>query len=68
MTELLIQYKDGEGNVTDRRISEIEPDEPGYVFAFCHERGEGRTFKIARIESACDDSDDRVMTVMTGSR
>jgi hypothetical protein len=54
MTELLIRYKDGEGNVTDRRISEIEPDEPGYVFAFCHERGEGRTFKIARIESAID--------------
>ncbi len=54
MTELLIRYKDGEGNITDRRISEIEPGEPGYISAFCHERGEGRTFKISRIVSAVD--------------
>lgn len=52
--ELLIRYKDGEGNITDRRIPEIEPQEPGYILALCHERGEGRTFKVSRIVSAID--------------
>jgi len=54
MAELLIRYKDGEGNVSERRISRIEPQEPGYVLAFCHERQEDRTFKITRIISAVD--------------
>ncbi len=54
MTELLIHYKDGEGKITDRRISEIEPQEPGYIVAFCHERREVRTFKVSRIVSAVD--------------
>lgn len=54
MAELLILYKDGEGNVSERRISKIELQEPGYVLAFCHERQESRTFKIARIISAVD--------------
>ena len=54
MPELLIRYKDAVGNVTDRRVSEFEPDEPGYFFAFCQERGEGRTFKVSRVISAID--------------
>ncbi|HCZ16972.1 MAG TPA: hypothetical protein DHV85_20865 [Candidatus Accumulibacter sp.] len=54
MAELLIRYKDGGGNITDRRISEIEPHEPGYILALCHKRGEDRTFKVSRIVSAID--------------
>lgn len=54
MAELLIRYTDGEGNTSERRISDIEPEEPGYIGAFCHERQEGRTFKISRIVSAVD--------------
>lgn len=54
MTELLIRYKDAEGSVSERRISRIEPHEPGYIVAFCHERQEDRTFKISRIASAVD--------------
>lgn len=54
MPELLIRYKDSAGNVTDRWVSEIEPDQPGYFFAFCHERGEGRTFKVSRVVSVID--------------
>jgi hypothetical protein len=54
MAELLIRYEDGEGNVCERRISKIEPQEPGYVVAFCHKRQEDRTFKISRIISAVD--------------
>lgn len=50
--ELLIKYKDAEGKITDRRISEIEPYEPGYILAFCHERRENRTFKVSRIVAA----------------
>lgn len=54
MKELLIRYKDGEGNITERRISRIEPQDPIYVLAFCHERQEDRTFKVSRIVSAVD--------------
>lgn len=54
MPDLLIRYKDSAGNVTDRRVSDFELDEPGYFFAFCHERGEGRTFKVSRVVSAID--------------
>jgi hypothetical protein len=54
MAELLIKYTDGEGKTSERRISDIEPEEPGYIGAFCHERKEGRTFKISRIVSAID--------------
>ena len=54
MTELLIRYKDAEGIVSERRISRIEPHEPGYIVAFCHERQEDRTFKISRIATAVD--------------
>lgn len=54
MAELLIRYADFEGNVSERRISAIEPEEPGYIGAFCHERREGRTFKVSRIVSAID--------------
>lgn len=52
--ELLIRYRDGAGVVTERRISEIEAGESGYINALCHERQEGRTFKVSRIVSAVD--------------
>lgn len=54
MTELLIRYTDSEGNTSERRISDIEPAGPDRVSAFCHERQEGRTFKISRVVSAID--------------
>jgi hypothetical protein len=54
MAELLIRYADFEGKTSERRISDIEPEDPGYIGAFCHERQEGRTFKISRIVSAID--------------
>lgn len=66
MAELLIRYKDGEGNITDRRISEIEPAEPGYVFALCHERSEGRTFKISRVVSAIDTATGEIVEDLYG--
>jgi hypothetical protein len=54
MAELLIRYADSAGNTSERRISDIEPEDPGYIGAFCHERQEGRTFKVSRIVSAID--------------
>lgn len=54
MAELLIRYVDAEGNATERRVSDIEPDGRDHISAFCHERQEGRTFKISRIASAID--------------
>lgn len=54
MADLLIKYTDSAGNTSERRISDIEPEEPGYIGAFCHERQEGRTFKVSRIVSAID--------------
>ena len=49
MTELIIRYKDGEGNVTERRISDFVPVGPETVFAFCHLRQEKRSFRIPSI-------------------
>ena len=50
--DLIIKYRDGEGNVTDRRISEIVPEAPSAISAYCHLRQERRTFAIKRILSA----------------
>lgn len=52
MTELQIRYTDSEGKISERRISDIKLHDPGYISAYCHERREGRTFKISRIVSA----------------
>lgn len=59
--ELIIKYEDGEGNVTERRISEIVPEPPSAITAFCHLRQTRRTFVIKRILSAVyPDSNEKV--------
>lgn len=59
--ELLIKYEDNEGNVTERRISEVVPESPSAISAFCHLRQERRTFAIKRILSAVyPDSNEKV--------
>lgn len=54
MTELLIRYQGGSGNLSERRISKIEVQDSNYILAYCHQREEDRTFKISRIASAID--------------
>jgi hypothetical protein len=54
MTTLHIQYKDSEGNISERTISEIEVEGAGSIIAFCHLRQERRTFNLKRIHSAID--------------
>jgi hypothetical protein len=49
-----MRYRDGEGNITDRKISDIEPQDGGKILAFCHDRQETRTFKVSRIISIID--------------
>lgn len=53
-SELIIVYRDRAGNTTKRGISRIQPTGDDAINAFCHLRGEWRTFKIAGIEEAVD--------------
>ncbi len=52
--ELIIKYKDGEDNVSERHISDIEPEPPAAITAYCHLRQARRTFAIKGIISAID--------------
>ncbi len=52
--ELIIKYKDGEGNISERHISDIVPEPPAAITAFCHLRQGKRTFAIKGILSAID--------------
>ena len=61
MNELIIKYKDSEGNVTDRRISEIAQEGPGAISAFCHLRQEKRTFNIKHILYAVNPDSGEIM-------
>ena len=54
MTEFLIRYQDAEGNLSERRISNIEVQDSSHIHAYCHKRAENRTFKLSRIVSAVD--------------
>ena len=49
---LIIRYQDSDGNVTERRISEIEPEGTRVISAFCHLRNAQRIFYVPRILSA----------------
>lgn len=51
---LLIRYRSGELDVTERVVSGIEVEPPNLIHAYCHLRGEGRSFAIGRIEYAVD--------------
>lgn len=51
---LIIRYRSSELDVTERVISDIEVEPPNLIHAYCHLRGEGRSFALSRIESAVD--------------
>ena len=62
MNEITIQYKDGEGNTTERIISEYLPgDFPYTINAFCHLRKETRTFVLSRILHAYERNTGKVI-------
>ncbi len=55
MTDLIIRYKDGEGKITERRISNFAPleqDPKEAILAFCHLSQVQRPFRISSILSA----------------
>ncbi len=54
MEKIAIQYRDSSGEITERQISEIEPEGMDAIFAYCHTRDAGRTFKLANILVAAD--------------
>jgi len=51
-----IKYQDGEGNITEREISNIEllDSERPQILAYCHLRNERRTFNLENIISLVD--------------
>jgi hypothetical protein len=51
---LLIRYRSGEDEMTDRVISDVVIESPNMLHAFCQLRGEGRSFALNRIEHAVD--------------
>lgn len=61
MTDLLLQYKDSEGNTSERYVSDIAVEGGDSIVAFCHLRQEKRTFKINRIQSAVDPATDEII-------
>ena len=49
MSEFLIKYRDGNGDVTDRRISDLRSESAGTYDAFCALRKARRPFRMDRI-------------------
>ncbi len=54
VTDLLIRYRDSEGSITERLVSDAVFDGGDFIVAFCHLRQENRTFKLSRIQSVLD--------------
>ena len=54
MQKLVIQYKDSEGNISERLISEYAPRDFLSINAYCHTRNAIRTFVVNRIISIAD--------------
>lgn len=52
MSEFLIKYRDGSGEVTERRISDLRLESAGNYDAFCHLRKARRPFRMDRIVHA----------------
>lgn len=50
--ELIIKYEDSDGIISERLISDIVPEPPAAITAFCHLRQQERTFAIKGILSA----------------
>lgn len=51
---LCIRYRNAEDIVTEREVSVLAVEPPNAMHAFCHSRGEERTFVLDRIEEATD--------------
>lgn len=51
---LRIRYRSTNDEMTERVISDVLPHRPHHLSAYCHLRGENRTFLLDRIESAVD--------------
>lgn len=51
---IIIRYKDSEGNITERKISNIRVEDGYKIVAFCYIRDEYRTFRIANILEIID--------------
>lgn len=51
---LCIRYRSAEDIVTEREVSVLAVEPPNAMNAFCHSRGEERTFVLGRIEEALD--------------
>ena len=49
-----IQYRDAAGDLTERVVSDVQPHSEVAVSAFCHLRGERRTFVIGNIIAVSD--------------
>lgn len=54
MDEILIKYRDGSGDITERRISDFRLESANTIDAYCHLRQARRPFKIDRIVYAVD--------------
>ena len=54
MSEIIIKYKDGSGDVSERTISDIKPENSETIDAFCHLRNSRRSFKLFNIISAAN--------------
>lgn len=52
MSEILIKYRDGEGEISERRISDLRLENETTIDAFCHLRKARRPFKMDRIVHA----------------
>lgn len=46
---VLIKYQNGSGQITEREISDLQKENESNIDAFCHARGERRTFNLDRI-------------------
>jgi len=51
--ELLLEYRDADGNFSKRKISDIDFDGT-YLKVYCHKRHDERTFRLDRVESLAD--------------
>lgn len=52
VNKITIQYQDSSGNITERQISDLKPESPTTIDAFCHLRQERRSFNLQRIVHA----------------
>ena len=61
MTRMHLTYRNGDGIVSERSISDWTPDGEDAVDAYCHLRNERRTFKLQSILRAVDEDTGEVV-------